>query len=750
MRARQDIGDAHAWTLSTNWRSTPEMVSAVNRVFQRDEAFVYTDIPFLEARAAEREHAYLAHEGHRLPAMTLWQLPEQSSGNSHNLDDTRGMTHDAVAGKIRWLLDEGAAGRLRIDHRAVVAGDIAVLVRTSFEAEGLQRALKRAGVQSVANNRDNIWHTGEATALLLLLEAVVDHRNRRLARQALSCEFLDYTAQEIQQLIEDDGKWSAWIELLQHGNELWQRQGFMPAYQYLLRQLDLDQRLSRCELPERRLTNLLHLGELLQEAARAHSGQDALLAWFREQKEIAERDSSELRLENDEQLVQIVTIHRSKGLEYPIVFVPYLFGCRTADKNSLIQWHDAGVHRVALDWTDNDAEFLHAERERLAEDVRLAYVALTRAGSALWLIWGGAGQQAGQSALGWLLQPRQTAEDLFTQRPQAFAKNKSPDFNVLQERLAGDASSIVIEPLPVPADIDPAAGETAVQPQLQAALFDGMIADDWRISSFTSLTRDLHQAFTPAPEPQPDPSFALQYRAGANVGSFMHLLLEKLQLDSAQFSSEATRLAPQLAPRFGLDCDSDTANQLAAWLQDVVASPLAEDGPRLMDLADEQIVKEMNFDFATGSVDIKRLNELLQQAAGSRPLHAVTTPQFRGMVNGIIDLVFEYRGRYYLADYKSNLLGRRYDDYSADKLVDAVYGRRYDLQYLLYTLALHRHLSQCLPGYDYARHFGGVYYLFLRAMQPGKPPGQGVYHACPEADLIGQLDHLVFPWESVA
>ena len=195
-------------------------------------------------------------------------------------------------------------------------------------------------------------------------------------------------------------------------------------------------------------------------------------------------------------------------------------------------------------------------------------------GVVVWLAWGGAGQNAGQSALSWLLQPRQTADDLLTQRPQSFPNNKSPDFAALEERLAGDTSCIVIEPLPEPGGMTKGTEEAPPAAPLQAAEFAGSIADDWRISSFTGLTRDLHQTFTPAPEPQPDPAFALQYRAGANVGSFLHLLLEKLQLDSAQFSSEAARLAPQLAPRFGLDCDSDSANQLAAWLQDVVASPL--------------------------------------------------------------------------------------------------------------------------------------------------------------------------------
>jgi exodeoxyribonuclease V beta subunit len=141
---------------------------------------------------------------------------------------------------------------------------------------------------------------------------------------------------------------------------------------------------------------------------------------------------------------------------------------------------------------------------------------------------------------------------------------------------------------------------------------------------------------------------------------------------------------------------------------------------------------------------------LLAQAAGQAlpPLEVAT---FRGMVTGIIDLVFEHEGRFYIADYKSNFLGGQFGDYERPGLVQSVYERRYDLQYLLYTLALHRYLRQRLRGYDYARHFGGIYYLFLRGMRPVSGPACGVYFDRPELALVEALDRQIFhPDEAVA
>ncbi len=205
----------------------------------------------------------------------------------------------------------------------------------------------------------------------------------------------------------------------------------------------------------------------------------------------------------------------------------------------------------------------------------------------------------------------------------------------------------------------------------------------------------------------------------------------------------------QVAARFNLDHERWGASA-AEWLARVIATPLDAQGLRLAQLPPQARLNELEFDFSTQRVDIPSLNALLEQAAG-RPLPPLEVATFRGMVTGIIDLVFEYEGRFYIADYKSNFLGGQFGDYERPGLERAVYERRYDLQYLLYTLALHRYLRQRVDGYDYARHFGGIHYLFLRGMRPESGAACGVYFVRPDPALVEALDRQIFhPDEAVA
>ncbi|MGB7933700.1 MAG: 3'-5' exonuclease, partial [Gammaproteobacteria bacterium] len=475
--------------------------------------------------------------------------------------------------------------------------------------------------------------------------------------------------------------------------------------------------------------------------SKAHPGMDALLGWYREQRNRGATEEAELRLESDEALVQIVTIHASKGLEYPVVFVPYLWGCRPRALNSLLAFHRGG--EACLDAGSDAIEdhLLLAEQERLAEDVRLAYVALTRAEAALYLVWGRAGSRdgsAGQTALAWLLHPHQSCESLAAEPPDAFAglAELESDLQRLTKRARDD---IIVAPLPSPTAV-PAVLPVDQPEALVPRRFTGQIATDWRINSFSALTRDVHSGPAISRAGAADDP-ALQFPAGSHVGSYLHLLLECLNF-RGDVERQVLQHSAQVAARFNLDHDRWGASA-AVWLERVIATPLDVQGLRLAQLAPQVRLNELEFDFSTQRVDIAGLNALLVQAAGQTlpPLEVAT---FQGMVTGIIDLVFEYQGRFFIADYKSNFLGGQFSDYERPGLEQSVYERRYDLQYLLYTLGLHRYLRQRLCGYDYARHFGGIYYLFLRGMRPESGPACGVYFDRPDPALVETLDRQIF------
>jgi exodeoxyribonuclease V beta subunit len=748
MQAREDVGEAGIYTLGVNWRSTPPLLNAVNAVFEQRavNAFVYGGtISFQAMRAAVRPHRYLDRGGKRQAALQLWLLPEgrTAKGGAKTLskEEATGLSHDAVAQEIAQLVAEGRAETALLGDRALRPRDIAVLVRTSYEAAGLRQVLATHGVNAVSVGRDGVFNSPEAAALEVLLAAVLDPREREPARMALTSGLLELDYVEIECAIRSEAQWIEWVDQLLRLHELWQRKGFMSMFQQMLHRLGIGGALGRGEQAERRLTNLLHLGELLQQASKMHPGMDALLGWYREQRNRVATEEAELRLESDDALVQIVTIHASKGLEYPVVFVPYLWGCKPRALDGLLAFHrgkeaclDAGSDAI-------EDHLLLAEQERLAEDVRLAYVALTRAEAALYLVWGRAGSKgstAGQTALAWLLHPHQSRERLAAEPPDAFVgvDDLEPDLQRLAARAPGD---IVVAPLPqfVPATAKPPSGKTDV---LAPRSFTGHIATDWRINSFSALTRDVHSGpGIPRAGAADDP--AMQFPAGSHVGSYLHLLLEGLDF-RGDVERQVLQHSAQVAARFNLDHERWGANA-AAWMERVIATPLDAQGLRLAQLAPQTRLNELEFDFSTQRVDIQSLNALLGEAAGQAlpPLEVAT---FRGMVTGIIDLVFEYQGRYFIADYKSNFLGGQFSDYERPWLEQSIYERRYDLQYLLYTLALHRYLRQRLRGYDYTHHFGGIYYLFLRGMRPVSGPECGVYFDRPDPALVETLDRQIF------
>jgi exodeoxyribonuclease V beta subunit len=654
--------------------------------------------------------------------------------------------------------------------------DIAVLGRTRRDGAALRAVLAAHGVAAVSVARDSVYASDEAAALEPLLAAALSPRERGLARRALASELLGLGYADIARIAGDELAWAGWVDQLLALHEAWQRRGFMAMFQRLLWHRGPDgcciaEALAAGDDPERRLTNLLHLGELLQQAARAQAGMDALLNWFRAQRrEQAEQaaDELQLRLESDAGLVQIVTMHAAKGLQYPVVLLPDLWNCKATNPEHPLRFHrdDAGGVTSCLDIGSDQhaAHLLLAERERLAEDVRLAYVALTRAESAIYVVWGragdpGRGADAGRAALGWLLHPHQDAAALTEGPPNAFAGGATLDADLEVLAKHGDGSIAIVR-LPEPAmPTRLAAVDDAALPA--ARPFTGRIDTSWRITSFSALSRDLHAAppglgeriddeslaVTPMPEEagpaSPDDDPALRFPAGSDVGTFLHLLLEHLDF-TGDIAAQVEQLSARLAARFGLDhrrYGADTALLLAR----AVETPLTEDGLRLADLPGGRRLNELAFDLATDRADLPALNHLLAEHAG-QPLPALKAASFAGMVTGVIDLVFEHDGRFYVADYKSNLLGRRFDDYAPDALGAAILARRYDLQYLLYTLALHRYLGSRLPGYDYARDLGGVFYLFLRGMRPETGPGRGVFFTRPPQALIETLDRRLFPW----
>ena len=273
------------------------------------------------------------------------------------------------ADRILQLLEAGAQGRATIAGRALATADIAVLVRTHREAEAMQAGLRRRGINALYLGQDSVFATAEAGQLFQVLTALADCSDGGRLRTALATDLFGCSGATIHGLRENEQAWADRLAALQQYRQLWQDQGFMPMFHHLLVREGVTQRLTGRIGGDRSLTNYLHLAELLQESPAGKHGSSALVRWFRQQLENpdAASEAQLIRLENDERLVRIVTIHRAKGLEFPVVFLPFLWNGRALAKDEPLQFHRRDDFGLVIDWGSGRAENRQAaEEERLA------------------------------------------------------------------------------------------------------------------------------------------------------------------------------------------------------------------------------------------------------------------------------------------------------------------------------------------------------------------------------------------------
>ena len=755
------------YVLDTNFRSTQSVVDVVNRWFQvgdersKQGAFGYAQdngdnpLPFVAVGAKGRDEVLLAKslvqaERQAVPAMTLVHRPQLSSVR----DAVVHMSALCAEQIVAWLGDSQATFVRpgKADER-LKPKDIAVLVRTGKEADAVRQALRERGVASVyLSDRDSVFDSDEAGDLCLWLRAVAEPKDMRRVRAALATRTVGLSLTELHQMTQQGHVLDDYADHLHLLRQTWQTQGVLAMVRQSLHTLQLAARWRGQHEGERRLTNVLHLAELLQSASMRLDGEQALIRWLVQQMdEDGEGEEQTVRLESDEDLVKVVTIHASKGLEYPVVCLPFAHSHRvvTAYKTSLLSLtDDQGLRQNLLQFDAQDAE--RADEDRLREDLRLWYVALTRACHALWVGWASVKKGTGHTC-----QNHLSAAGRLLGGGVQFKENEWA--GLLQALLHGQKST----PLPVQLDtVMPTQKQTWLERQDERpALHEALVCTasfdkNWTIASFSRLARDLssqpvlHTAVTsasnmalsmamprPADDEPTDDSEVLGQRLslsgmsvkgtavaawhtfarGPSAGNFLHDQLEWLAAEG--FALQAgTAQADRLAKRCERAGYKAQAPEVLTWLSRVVLQPLR--GPDVALNALKNVLPEMEFWLPADRLHAKDVDQLCRQyllPGVSRP--KLPDAQLHGMLMGFADLVFEHQGRYWVLDYKSNHLGPDDAAYTEEALGKAMAHHRYEVQAALYMLALHRLLRARLgAGYRPSEHLGGAVYLFLRGI----------------------------------
>ncbi|OOF45567.1 exodeoxyribonuclease V subunit beta [Rodentibacter trehalosifermentans] len=744
------------FNLMKNYRSEQRMVDGVNKLFDfPNSPFIYDNIEFTPV-GARTDHRQFYLKGKREPAYRFY-LTEDEGGK---LDKTA-LAQTCAVSIQHWLKSAAENQAVFKDSetcQTLQAASIAVLVRDRYEAALVKTALQQLGIASVfLSDQSSVFDSRIAKELVLVLKACLNVAERPILN-AIATAFFGLTAAEIHQIHHNEQDWQRWADSFAQYQQTWQKQGVLPMLHHLLLEQGIAERLLDLPSGERDLTDFLHLAEILQQASTLNNSEAALLSWFEKQIRGEGRQEAQIRLESERQLVKIVTIHKSKGLEYDLVWLPFLaVPNRDPNQSGHIKLYYS-KDKDALLWDMENRHLTELTEETFAEELRLLYVALTRAKYQMAFALPAQFDKKWNPFL-YLLTQGEIGKNFTLSQSYPTA----PLLNQFKENVE-QSENVVIESAETLTQLPPLTF-SSTQDGISAPQFQGNIEQNWHVTSFTGIEQkhrwmnyvnesavkksavfDEAKDYDTQLQAQNSPEIlsalsrekeqiisALPH--GTQVGTVLHRYLEKNEFNALTNESVLEKLCQEL------QLESDFITPLQQWFEQIVQTPLSDShGIKLIDLAKSDCIKEMSFYLSIRDhFDVSGFNQALQ-AHHHLPSEPLQFEDIQGMIRGTIDLVFRYQGKYYLLDYKSNFLGETWADYKQRALEKTMLHHHYDWQYLLYTLALHRYLKTVDSKYDYERDFGGVFYLFLRGMN-GEPQS-GVFFDRPSAQLIDELEEV--------
>ncbi|HEY5384171.1 MAG TPA: UvrD-helicase domain-containing protein [Acidimicrobiales bacterium] len=807
LQARDEVQSE--WTLDVNWRSDQALLEAYDALFG-DAQLGSAGIAYRKVRAADANQqqrlvgsqvdvplrARIIHGADGLVALT--EKRQQPKAPDARVFIARDLAAEVVQllSDAPELITRNRAG-VDVGRTTVHPGHLAVLVRTNSQAVTVRDALRAAGVPAVIGGSGSVFATDPALEWLRLLQALERPTARdRASLAALTC-FVGWTPEEV--ATADEGEWEALHWSLHRWATLLREQGVASLYQAVSSTHEVPERVLARPSGERFMTDLRHIAQLLHEAGVSDGlGPTAMATWLGRRIHDAARDGENeeraRRLESDVEAVQVITIHRSKGLEFPIVFCPYMWDGRPFGKDTHVpMFHDpSNADRRTIDVGREGNGFAQHQKMELeearGEDLRLLYVALTRARHQAVLWWAGA-QDSQHSPLARLLFDRDAQGVV---GPYG-AKARSDA--AIESTLAGLGPCVSVERVGVPSGNRWEEGDE-IPPHLEAAVFDRTLDVGWRRASYSSITSGLHDQPAVGSEPEQqltsdedvpvvslgrsetgpaagDGAVPLQLAdmpGGALVGTVIHGVFEHTEFDVLDLGSEVREaLANEVAWR---NVHLGDTGEVVSGLCAAIESPLGPmvDGVALRAIARADRLDELTFeiplvggDAPTASLHLGAVADLLEQHLPEGDPVARYVPSLRdpalggalrGYLTGSLDLVFRLPGnRFFLADYKTNKLSPPGETltswhYRPGALQAEMVAAHYPLQALLYAVALHRYLRWRLHDYDPDTHLGGVLYLFVRGMSATEAApvdaasAPGVWSWRPPASLIEAVSDL--------
>jgi len=738
------------YPLDRNWRSSSCLLGAVNALYlSSGNPFGAAEIKYQEVSAGgAAEDRALQVDGRQIPPLQFDYIHVEKE-DVPAIDESRSSLADACARRVAWLLENESA---MLGQSRIKSNDIAILVWTHKEAELIRQSLSKLGFPSAVQSRENVFKSTEVLDILAFLRALSQPGDSASLSRVLVSPLGGLGAAELLARREDAARWQHIEECIQRCREQYGKAGPLAALLSFMKFFNtrvqaLATPIAQSRRVDRVLGNYLHLADALQNAWQTQPDLRSLMQTTRRWREEGEVELVQLRLESDSALVQIVTVHKSKGMEYPIVMLPFACMGRAQNlkKGEAVPFLEDNVPCLDVG-SDQFEEREDAYVQSLEDEtLRTLYVALTRAEQSIWI--GVTPNKNAKNAALWNMLGLWREDDPL-KHLQSLAE-KHPDNIEVTDALVSDSGS----------NASTLACQSNDGSSMSARFCERKISPSWRVGSYTALARGAtigienpdHDAID-APVERPDHADyhdPFHFPRGASAGTLVHDVFEHLDFKQAEGAALDELVANKLGAH-GIDVT--WAPALCRLVKNTLNTPLggAAGDYSLSTLDRRDRIDELQFNFPVNDLDAKRLVTILRQAHVMGPDDNLQFDALNGFMTGFIDLIFRHEGRWYIADYKSNHLGYQFDNYTLGALRGAMRHHRYDLQYLIYAVALRRYLKVRVPDLNWAQDFGGVYYLFVRGMEgatertaAASDSPTGVLTDCPPESLLQELDDLL-------
>lgn len=765
-------------TLDVNYRSSRNMIKAVSRLFgEHPYPFASEQIHFGTVSSPD------ANDNHELDGLSISGDADEFPLRFNYLksDDGKGLSSEKMkkhsfqfcADKILELLEsENMLVPTRGDggqYMRIRPNDIAVLVREHRNARAMKELLAAYRIPAVISQADSVFASDEAKEMLAILQSVSIPRRSDLVSDALMTSSLGIEPDELVKICSgtDSQVFSEWQAYFCELLTKWKKTSFIEMFDDLLNRFSVREKLLGRPNGERSLTNLLQLAEILHvKSEESDLGPDSVIYYLQTQMNSDMREENEeyeLRLETDRSAVRIMTVHKSKGLEFPIVFLPDLFEYRV--KGGRMEAYHTADGGSELDLTGSaDTEKLSAD-EQLQEILRLTYVAITRAKHRCYIVWGDCIENHRTSGLDWLFRTRGLPE----------LPPLGRLISAIESSASGPSALIPSEWLEEPAAMENLPNhyvpEEPVKPDsLTLPEWHSEIDFHWTVTSYSGLTPsggddvpgDVDQVDNSGAmgtSPDSDKADIFEFPAGAKVGNAWHEIFEDIDFTSAD--EQIISVVSEKLRHYGLVNENDPSGQhrvdvTGAMVRSVLSASLPMKGTddvfSLDMIGRGDRLSELGFNFAfTSPFSTGQIEDVLRKYALER-FGLNSWPEWDryisgGFMTGFIDLVFRYNGKYCLADWKSNLIGAKFRNFEQKGLCAEMSRHFYFLQYLFYTAALMKFLRQRLgirldTEAEYNKYIGGIYYIFLRGVAPDAP-GRGIFYEHVPFGLMRRLEEIL-------